>query len=95
MRVLYAREGVEPGKGSAVKRTDYVDVCEYPSEDKREVFTYMQGDFMTRERLRRVEGLVDRGEIDHTSMSVGDLAIDRKGRVWRCEASGWREVTFS
>jgi len=95
MRILYARDSKGIGDTDRVKRDDFVDVCEYPSGDRDEIFRYMQGEFMTRERLRRVRGLVRSGGTDHVSMGAGDLAIEGCGRVWRRGLSGWREVTFS
>jgi len=38
--------------------------------------------------------LIRQGVTDHTSMSVGDVAVDyNTGEVFRCEMTGWTKLT--
>jgi len=38
-------------------------------------------------------GLIERLGLHHTSMSVGDVAVDPTGRIWVCASQGFIDLT--
>jgi hypothetical protein len=54
------------------------------------VFCEMQGEVWSPNGEAR-ELILSLG-LHHTSMSVGDVAVDEGGRAWQCDIMGWKEV---
>ena len=55
-----------------------------------DVFYQMQGEVWSPRGEAR--GLIQAAGVYHTSMSVGDVAVDAWGRVWMCSPIGWATV---
>ncbi len=57
-----------------------------------EVYRQMQGFVWSPNGEAR--DLIEAAYVSHTSMSVGDVAVDADGRAWVCANRGWIETEY-
>ena len=69
---------------------DFAMVRELTATSLDNVFVEMQGEVWSPNGEARE--LILNLELHHTSMSVGDIALDENGRAWQCDIVGWKEV---
>jgi len=60
------------------------------AKDKEDLFHKMQGEVWSPNGEAREE-IVKLG-LSHTSMYVGDIALDEEGKLWFVEAIGWSRL---
>jgi hypothetical protein len=60
------------------------------ADDLAEVYRQMQGFVWSPNGEAR--DLIRAASVSHTSMSVGDVAVDADGRAWVCADRGWIET---
>lgn len=77
-------DGVEASKLRETHRM--VAVVEKP--DLEGVFEWMNLDFPKLD----VRDLIEAVGVTHTSMSVGDCAVDEDDTVWLCAGHGWKNL---
>lgn len=53
------------------------------------VFTQMQGESWSPNGEARL--LIEHLGLSHTSMMIGDVAVDENGVIWQCDSSGWEQ----
>ena len=82
---------------------DFVNLCDAeidadnPNPALEEIFIQLnycnEGDITDVRTWDLLRELVDKKELDHTSMSAGDIIQDTNtGRMWICESFGWKEI---
>jgi hypothetical protein len=69
---------------------EYVKVREVEANNLEALFIKMQGEEWSPHGEAR-EHILSLG-LHHTSMSVGDVAVEDDGKAWQCDILGWREV---
>ena len=71
--------------------TTHKFVGSFPSDNLDEAFRFFQGEIWSPEGEARnlIKGL----GLHHTSMSVGDLAINDDDVIFQCLGTGWREIS--
>ena len=72
-----------PGETHAFMRT-------VEAEGLGEVYHRMQGCIWSPKGEARP--IIAAAGVSHTSMSVGDVAVDEDGQAWVCASVGWKEV---
>lgn len=60
------------------------------AESLGEVYRRMQGCSWSPNGEAR--SLIEQAGVSHTSMSMGDVAVDETGRAWVCDFLGWKEI---
>lgn len=76
---------------SVTKGNDYVFVMTHIANNLEQIFSFMQGENWSPNGEARpyIESL----DLDHTSMSVGDIALDiYTGKMYEVARAGWNEV---
>jgi hypothetical protein len=67
-------------------------IREVEANDLAEVYRQMQGFVWSPNGEARP--IIVAAGVHHTSMSIGDVAVDSSGRAWVCAERGWIEVDF-
>jgi hypothetical protein len=70
------------------KTHEYLKTVEAKSLE--EVYSMMQGEIWSPNGEAR-ELILSKG-LEHTSMSIGDVAVDENGTVWVCHTFGFKET---
>lgn len=65
-------------------------IREVEAHHLEQVYRMQQGEVWSPSHEEQ-EHLVGRG-ISHTSMSIGDVLVDRWGRAWVCAGLGWQTI---
>ena len=55
-----------------------------------EVFRNMQG--FNWSPNGEANAVIRAAGVSHTSMSIGDVAVDEQGHAWACASLGWKEI---
>lgn len=69
---------------------DFAFIRETTAKNLEDLFTKMQGEVWSPNGEARE--LIRNAGCDHTSMSVGDVAVDEEGNGWQVNGIGWKEV---
>ncbi len=73
------------------KGNDYVFVMTHITNNLERLFSYMQGDNWSPNGEAR--SYIESLDLDHTSMVVGDVALDiYTGSMYECARAGWNRV---
>lgn len=88
-------EGEEPHFTRWPHSTEYQYMGEFEAETLEVLFYQMQGEIVSEAFVKRVVKQADALGWGHTSMSVGDVAIDKNNQVWQCLNRGWGRLLYA
>ena len=73
-------------------RTTHAFIRQVEADDLAQVYRQMQGFVWSPNGEARQ--LIASAGVHHTSMSIGDVAVDPAGRAWVCAEKGWIEMDY-
>ena len=90
MKPEWFREGILGGESKGSLTSTHVFLKTVEAENLDQVFSKMQGENWSPNGEAR-DLIIEKG-LQHTSMSVGDVAVDEDGKVHIVQRSGFKQV---
>ena len=97
-QIFYARRPTFNSSGAfgtprltiAAVQSTHVHLCEVEADSLDDAWRQMQAEHWSPNGKARP--LLERLDLSHTSMSVGDVIRDEGGTYWECLDLGWRPI---